>query len=174
MPVPSLEPWEFVGSYPFCPNCQSTLVVRDAWASWNGDRCEWELCNVFDAHFCDKCGEEISPCWARNEEFRKRRIQRLNDQLRKGVGGRIVFSAGVADEGEQFQSACLSEVASFDEFTEENDPHNEHDFGEIRVEGSRLFFKVDYFDLQLSSPSLDPANPRITQRVMTIMLASEY
>jgi hypothetical protein len=38
-----------------------------------------------------------------------------------------------------------------------------------------LFFKIDYFakgDLRLASE--DPADPAVTERVMTIMFANEY
>jgi Protein of unknown function (DUF3768) len=35
-------------------------------------------------------------------------------------------------------------------------------------------FKIDYFDRELSMHSPDPADPSVTQRVITIMLAEEY
>jgi Protein of unknown function (DUF3768) len=37
-----------------------------------------------------------------------------------------------------------------------------------------VFFKVEYFDLIRGMHSPDPADPSVTERVMTIMLASEY
>lgn len=54
------------------------------------------------------------------------------------------------------------------------DPHSEHDFGAFTLHGERLFFKIDYYDLGLTAHSPDPADPAVTQRVLTIMLASEY
>jgi hypothetical protein len=42
------------------------------------------------------------------------------------------------------------------------------------VEGERLFFKIDYYDSTLTMGSSDPADPAVTCRVMTVMLASEY
>jgi hypothetical protein len=33
---------------------------------------------------------------------------------------------------------------------------------------------IDYYDRELSMHSPDPADPSITQRVITIMLAEEY
>ncbi|MEQ8399699.1 MAG: DUF3768 domain-containing protein [Roseitalea porphyridii] len=52
--------------------------------------------------------------------------------------------------------------------------HHEHDFGALMVEGERLFFKIDYYDSTLTMGSSDPADPAVTCRVMTVMLASEY
>lgn len=72
------------------------------------------------------------------------------------------------------QLAILHAVQSFDEFSPEDDPHGEHDFGCINHDGQRVFFKIDYYDNQLEGGSEDPADPQQTTRVMTIMLAHEY
>jgi hypothetical protein len=37
-----------------------------------------------------------------------------------------------------------------------------------------IMFKIDYYDQNLSMHSADPADPAVTQRVITIMLAEEY
>ena len=55
-----------------------------------------------------------------------------------------------------------------------NDPHEEHDFGAFDADGQRVFFKIDYFDESLTYHSPDPADPSVTKRVITIMLAEEY
>jgi Protein of unknown function (DUF3768) len=64
-------------------------------------------------------------------------------------------------------------------FTEDNDPHGEHDFGSLDYEGKRIFWKVDYYDRASFGTgrdmgSEDPSDPAKTLRVLTIMLASEY
>jgi len=51
---------------------------------------------------------------------------------------------------------------------------NEHDFGSFEIDGERFFFKLDYYDLTRAYLSTDPADPAVTERVMTIMLADEY
>ncbi|MGC2080706.1 MAG: DUF3768 domain-containing protein [Xanthobacteraceae bacterium] len=56
----------------------------------------------------------------------------------------------------------------------ENDPYEEHDFGAFEAEGQVIFFKIDYHDPNLTRHSTDPADPNVTQRVITIMLAEEY
>ena len=37
-----------------------------------------------------------------------------------------------------------------------------------------IMFKIDYLDRELSMHSTDPADPSVTQRIITIMLAEEY
>ncbi len=68
----------------------------------------------------------------------------------------------------------LKTIAVYDEFCNENDPYEEHDFGALDVDGHTIFFKTDYYDPTLTYHSSDPADPTLTQRVITIMLAEEY
>ena len=65
-------------------------------------------------------------------------------------------------------------IAVYDDFCHENDPWEEHDFGAFEVDGHKIFFKIDYYDPTLSYYSDDPADPTITHRMITIMLAEEY
>ena len=37
-----------------------------------------------------------------------------------------------------------------------------------------MFFKIDYYDKTLTYHSPDAADPNVTERVITIMLADEY
>ena len=76
--------------------------------------------------------------------------------------------------GEGFAAEVLGNVASFDAFNADNDPYDEHDFGAITVQGEKVFWKIDYYDLAMEAHSPDPADPAVTKRVLTIMLASEY
>lgn len=68
----------------------------------------------------------------------------------------------------------MATVRSFTAFTRDNDPHLEHDFGSFEVRGEKLFWKIDYYDLDLTYGSEAPEDPSKTKRVLTIMLASEY
>ena len=106
---------------------------------------------------------------------RTARIRALNDQLRRsGTGGRIMFTAGIAALPAEATAAIVAAVRRFDGFSADNDPHGEHDFGLVEAAGQRVFFKIDYYDLALEMHSPDAANPTVTTRVLTIMLASEY
>ena len=102
-------------------------------------------------------------------------IRTLNDAFRTRLsGGTLMLTAGIVDLGAPAQAAILRKVACFDAFEEANDPYAEHDFGAIEHEGERIFWKIDYYDLALDYGSEDPADPAITKRVLTIMLAEEY
>ena len=46
--------------------------------------------------------------------------------------------------------------------------------GRSKLMAQTIFFKIDYFDKALASHSPDPADPSVTERVITIMLAEEY
>lgn len=110
------------------------------------------------------------------EAIQAARIAKLNDALRTtGQGGQILVTAGIADSYSQFQKFFIMKaIASFDDFNEDNDPHEEHDFGAVLFEGTKIFWKIDYYAPDMMHGSEDPANPEKTRRVMTIMLASEY
>ena len=69
---------------------------------------------------------------------------------------------------------AAAEVRAFDVFTDDNDPHGEHDFGAIDEGDVRCFWKLDYFDRATEMGSPDPADPAVTTRVLTIMRADEY
>jgi uncharacterized protein DUF3768 len=103
------------------------------------------------------------------------RIRALNDELRKTLtGGLAVITPGVAALGQEAVERLLKTIAVFDDFCHTNDPHEEHDFGSFQAEGETIFFKIDYLDSTLQYHSPDPADPSVTERVITIMLASEY
>jgi hypothetical protein len=103
------------------------------------------------------------------------KIRELNDALRTTLdGGKIVMTRGVAALGAEVIHALTEALQSYDNFTADNDPYGEHDFGAMTVMGHDLIFKIDYFDLDLSLHSPDPANPAVTTRVLTIMLSEEY
>jgi hypothetical protein len=103
------------------------------------------------------------------------RIRALNDALRRNLNtGLAVITPGVAALGAQAVKRIVQTVALFDDFHHANDPYEEHDFGSFEVEGTTIFFKIDYFDKALYFHSPDPADPSVTERVITIMLADEY
>jgi hypothetical protein len=103
------------------------------------------------------------------------RIRALNDGLRQDLrGGRAVMTPGVAALGQEAVQRLVRAIALFDDFGTANDPHGEHDFGAFEFDGVEVFFKIDYFDEDLNCQSPDPADPAVTERVITLMLASEY
>jgi hypothetical protein len=106
---------------------------------------------------------------------RTARIRHLNDALRQYAhAGVICITAGIQALGEHGVEAVLLAVREFDDFSDRNDPYGEHDLGGLRAAGERVLWKIDYFDRERRFGSPDPADPSVTTRVLTIMLASEY
>lgn len=117
------------------------------------------------------CGREVAP----TKDDRASRIRELNDRFRRTFIGGIVagtdgFGALPAELGRRFIKA----IQEFDDFSADNDPYAEHDFGAITLDCVRVYWKIDYYDCALVEGSPDPADPIRTLRVMTIMLVSEY
>ena len=119
---------------------------------------------------------------APSDETEIERTKRLNDEMRSTMSsgedtpkyGIVTLTSGVSERGDGFAYRAISGVLEFDQFDADNDPHGEHDFGAFEVDGEKLFWKIDYYDLDCQKRSIDPANPKETMRVLTILLASEY
>lgn len=165
-----------IGAYPVCSSCKASAVLRDAWAVWNKMTGRWDLQATFDGFCCEACGGETGITWQIDEAFRTKRIRRLNDAFRRGevMHGTLVLTQGIQALGEEACRSIVSNVAEFCAFSQDNDPHHEHDFGSISTQENKIFWKIDYFDRDLNGHSPDAANPDVTQRVLTIMLACEY
>jgi len=112
------------------------------------------------------------------EEERTEQIAKLNDLCRTamGVAGRLVQTAGISALPPLIQSAIRENVERFSDFSPDNDPHGERDFGAFNIHGvpEKIFWKIDYYAPDLVHGSENPEDPRQTVRVLTIMLASEY
>src|SRR5215831_13307676 len=103
------------------------------------------------------------------------RIRELNDAFRTTLrGGRAVMTSGVAELPDCVKAEAMVQVAAFSDFTADNDPHGEHDFGSFTLVGRKFFWKIDYYDERCEFGSEDPSDPEKTTRVLTIMLAEEY
>jgi hypothetical protein len=104
------------------------------------------------------------------------KIAALNDLCRRamGIAGRLYQTSGISALPAADQSAIRQKVETFNDFTTDNDPYAERDFGAFEHNGERIFWKIDYYDSTLTNGSEDPSDPKQTVRVLTIMLASEY
>lgn len=104
------------------------------------------------------------------------RIAQLNDEFRKTfLGGTVMVTSGVNALPDSEKNQILRLVKTFNQFTPDNDPYGEHDFGIIeRGDQDDVFFKIDYYDKEMRYGSEDPSDPSKTARLMTIMLVTEY
>jgi hypothetical protein len=99
-------------------------------------------------------------------------IRKLNDLARTTfIGCRILITAEV--RGLDDLGAVLAKVRAFEAFSEDNDPHCEHDFGVLEHLGERTFWKIDYYDQTLMGGYPDPNDRAIKLQVLTVMLASK-
>ena len=104
-------------------------------------------------------------------------IRALNDDLRRHLSSNselALMTPGIAALGKDAVDRIVLTVATYDDFCHANDPHEEHDFGSFEADGKLIFFKIDYYDRTLTYHSPNPADPSLTKRVITIMLADEY
>jgi hypothetical protein len=81
-------------------------------------------------------------------------IAALNDLFRchlpfsslSAVPGMFVTTAGIAALPPEAQFYVWERVRTFSHFTEDNDPHGEHDFGSLEISGiGCVFWKIDYY-----------------------------
>ncbi|MDE2410708.1 MAG: DUF3768 domain-containing protein [Sphingomonadales bacterium] len=106
-----------------------------------------------------------------------------------GLACVAVATAGFRALPSEDQSRVRELIETYDGFTPGNDPYGERDFGAIYQGRDRrwtclpptegdpvqtVFWKIDAYDCDLRFGSENPADPSITRRVLTIMLAREY
>src|SRR3546814_19414497 len=73
----------------------------------------------------------------------------------------IVMTAGVAAlvgdvslfRGFRRRAEILRTVRNYDSFNSDNDPLGEHDFGRFEYGSAILYWKIDYYDLELDRKS---------------------
>lgn len=97
------------------------------------------------------------------------KIAKLNDAFR-AAGCGVTITSGVQVLPDLY--GLLQEVRRFDAWTEGNDPHGEHDFGQFMWGSEKIFWKIDYYNQGLCYWE-DPLSSNC-RRVITVMLASEY
>lgn len=126
--------------------------------------------------------------------IRAAKIAKLNDNVRLNMlrmhpRFTVLFMGALANElqnadvltGLEVQTAVAAKIGAAGPFTVENDPHGERDFGSFELKkpgfneaGEKIFWKIDYYDLEKENGSPDPTDIRVTHRVMTIFYASDY
>ncbi|CAM2008798.1 DUF3768 domain-containing protein [Acanthopleuribacter pedis] len=115
-------------------------------------------------------GEELERAFKCAEIALNNDLLRMHGPQTSRIPGRIVVTRSVGEAGNV--DAIVDAVKTFDNFTEGNDPHHQHDFGAFEIDGERYFFKIDYYDKEVTY-GVDPMEEE-PFRVMTIMRADEY
>ncbi|MGB5863688.1 MAG: DUF3768 domain-containing protein, partial [Sulfitobacter sp.] len=87
----------------------------------------------------------------------KNQISKLNDLLRTTfIGGKVLTTTGIHQLPDDVQEDIITKVRTFDEFTEDNDPYGEHDFGAFQqASAGKIFWKIDYYAPNMEQGSED-------------------
>jgi hypothetical protein len=102
-------------------------------------------------------------------------IRALNDRARQSFTGcRVAITQGIAALGHDAVYEIFDRIKAYYEFTPASDPYGEHDFGSFYCGEHQVFWKFDYYDLDYTMHSPDPADETVTAQVLTVMLAAEY
>ncbi|MGB3246163.1 MAG: DUF3768 domain-containing protein [Sulfitobacter sp.] len=88
--------------------------------------------------------------------------------------GKLVMTAGIAAQSDEFRAALIEALVAFDAFDMDSDPYGLHEMGVLKIEGERVWFKFDLFDENFEYGSEAPADPARTCRVLTLLFPSEY
>ena len=105
-------------------------------------------------------------------------IQKRNDEFRRNVltqpqrRGKCIATRGFDALDVRTKKKAIEAVKNFSDFTEDNDPHREHDFGEIVLDSTSIFWKIDYYESEKTEYGTDDLIN--AYRVLILMLADEY
>jgi len=113
-----------------------------------------------------------------------RKVADLNDQLRKdmftgnmlkkeNLKNKIVLTPGIAGLNLIDKEKIFFSVKYYGNFTKNNNPWGEKDFGSFNFKKETFNWKIDYYDNDMKYHSPDKSDPDKTVRVLTIMKAEE-
>lgn len=109
---------------------------------------------------------------AQNDKFRKRLQMPVFDT--EGIRGMHVTTRGFASLPPVAQIEICALIREQDDFTPDNDPYGERDFGCVRYAAGTIFWKIDYYANEACDFGSDaPHDLAQCYRVMTVMLAHE-
>lgn len=123
------------------------------------------------------------------EDTRTHQIRMLNDQLRKNPLGSALGQIAITQSVMSFLQSepslvpkdwlarrlfLLRTLADFDDFGHGNNPHKENDFAFFTAWDREFYFKIDYYDTTYAHASPDPADLKVTRRLLTIGFPEDY
>jgi hypothetical protein len=138
-----------------------------------------ETITAFIPEACACCGGGLALTEAEQQAVTER-IAAQNDRFRTKLGtaldvpGQVVATQGVMAKGAGFLAAAGAAVQAFVTFTEDDDPHGEHDFGAVTVEGVAVWWKIDLYDPAYAYGSERRDDLIATRRVLTLLLPEDY
>ena len=102
-------------------------------------------------------------------------IRKLNDEARRSFKNvQVMLALGIRIRPEKEIAEILERVRTFNNFNKNNDVYGEHDYLSFDYRGEKIIAKIDYYDQNYRFMSENPADPTITNRVLTIMTAEDF
>jgi Protein of unknown function (DUF3768) len=104
------------------------------------------------------------------------RIAEINDRFRATLNqelGKVIITRSVNELPLGTKIRLANAVTEYSQFND-IDPHDEHDFGQIQMNGESYYWRIDYYDKDFQYGTYDPGNLSITKRVLTIMHRDDY
>jgi Protein of unknown function (DUF3768) len=99
-------------------------------------------------------------------------VRILNDKFRRTLlGGWILLTDKITGLPSETVDAVKNAVKTF-EYPEADEPRDQHDFGEVEVNGARYCFTIECRGLDLY-PASNPADACQTMRFLSIMYSDE-
>ena len=142
-----------------------------------------------DHYESEDAGPGLCPLCNLAEQARDHMLRLLiaeqNDAFRRALGfaalwrgqhlkGRTVATPGFLAIPERTQAALMNAVITFTDWTEDNDPYEDHSFGRVEAHGVAIFWKIDLYDTAYHFGAETPSDPEQTRRVLTLYLPSEH
>lgn len=111
--------------------------------------------------------------WRTTPSSTSSRISRSNDAFRRGESqnGMILVSPDVSSRGNDFVEAAINAIGHFNKFDHFNDPHGEHDFGQVKIGETVLSWRIEYLDNELRQHSRDATSDNQTVRLLLVATA---
>lgn len=106
-------------------------------------------------------------------------IARLNDRCRQGYDrtARIVVTSTclATFSNESIASQAIAQAMLLQNLRGYSFPSDvpERDRGDFVMDGTRVYFRIDYYDTKLAYGSEDPTDASVTRRVLTMMLRED-
>jgi len=102
----------------------------------------------------------ISPTGQANDRMRLRALCDIPQHHR------ITITQGIQAYPAEQQEEIIHRVLVFQGFTEDNDPHLDRDLMVIEYQGTKIYGKMDHYDLNMEYLSEDTSDPAYLARVV--------
>lgn len=102
------------------------------------------------------------------------KIRELNDAFRKNLStGHLYVTREFNVLPSKIKVEIIKAISQFNNFGDEIDPDNEHDFGFVSVDDIDIMFQIDCLQANSNQICSNPNTAEQSRRVLSIMLTKE-